>query len=84
MLPSAEHIRNTESKPRPLVIDPWVAAHLSRFWKTISLNIQASIAAYSSTRGQAHSSETPIRSSAGTQEQHHIAQSAPASSQNRS
>ncbi len=44
MLPSAEQIQQTESKARPLPIEPWVAAYLSRVWKDLKQNIQGSIA----------------------------------------
>ncbi len=43
MLPSAEHIQQSESKARPLPIEPWVAAYLSRVWKDLNQNIQVSI-----------------------------------------
>ncbi len=65
MLPSAEEIKQTEPKTRPLPIEPWVAAHLSRVWQAMKKNISDSIAV-------------------GTQAQHHIAQSEPASSHNHS
>lgn len=38
---SAEDIRQTESKERPLPIEPWVAAHLSRLWQSMKKNITA-------------------------------------------
>lgn len=65
MLPSADQIRTMEGKPRPLRIEPWVAAHLSRVWQSMKKNIETSIVS-------------------GTQEQHHIAQSVPASAHNHS
>lgn len=45
MLPTAEQIQQEESKKRPLPIEPWVAAYLSRVWKDLNQNIQGSIAA---------------------------------------
>jgi hypothetical protein len=44
MLPSADQIRMIEGKPRPLRIEPWVAAHLSRVWQSMKKNIETSIA----------------------------------------
>jgi hypothetical protein len=44
MLPTAEQIRAQESKPKPLPVEPWVAANLSRLWQSMKTNIQASIA----------------------------------------
>jgi len=45
MLPSADEILTTPSKARPLQIDPWVAAGLSRLWQTMKVQIQSSIVA---------------------------------------
>ena len=39
MLPAPEEIRQTESRERPLIIEPWVAAGLSRLWQTMKKNI---------------------------------------------
>ena len=44
-LPSAEHILQHESKPRPLPMEPWALAELSRVWQSVKKNIQTSIAA---------------------------------------
>jgi len=44
MLPDAETIRQAQVKARPLPIEPWVAANLSRLWKGIQTNIRTSIA----------------------------------------
>ena len=43
MLPTPDEIRQTESKERPLPIEPWVAAGLSRLWQTMKKNITDSI-----------------------------------------
>jgi hypothetical protein len=75
-LPSAEQIRMTEAKARPLPIEPWVAAGFSRLWQTMKQNIRQSI--------DADSSRTPMRGSADTQAQPHTDQSTPASARNRS
>jgi hypothetical protein len=83
-LPSAEQIRMTEAKARPLPIEPWVAAGFSRLWQTMKQNIRQSIDADSSASGQVHSSRTPMRGSADTQAQPHTDQSTPASARNRS
>ena len=40
MLPTAEEIKQSESRERPLVIEPWIAANLSRLWQTMKKNIQ--------------------------------------------
>jgi hypothetical protein len=53
MLPSPEDIRSLQSKSRPLPIEPWVAAELSRLWQSIRTNLEASIAA--GTQAQPHS-----------------------------
>lgn len=45
MLPTPEEIRQTESRERPLVIEPWIAAHLSRLWQSMKKNIQQTTAA---------------------------------------
>lgn len=66
MLPSADDIRQIESKARPLPVEPWVAAGLSRLWQSMKKNIHASIVS-----GPATASDT--------QAQPHTAQSAPAS-----
>ncbi len=57
MLPTPEQIQQTESKSRPLVIEPWVAAYLSRVWKDMKQNIQESIAAGSLVRPRNDQSE---------------------------
>lgn len=65
---SPEEIRQTESKQRPLPIEPWVAAQLSRVWQSMKKNITASGSATAS----------------GNSVQPHTAQSEPASSHNHS
>ena len=42
-VPSAESIRSLESKGRPLEVEPWMAAHLSRVWHSIKVNLEGSI-----------------------------------------
>jgi hypothetical protein len=44
MLPTADEISQAESKERPLPIEPWVAANLSRLWQTMKKQIQETIA----------------------------------------
>jgi hypothetical protein len=83
-LPSAEEIRTTESKIRPLPLEPWVAAGFARLWQTMKINIKDSIVSDSSASGQALSSGTPKRSSAGNLVQPRTVQSEPASVRNRS
>lgn len=61
MLPSADHIRSQESKPRPLVIEPWVAANLSRLWQTMKKSIEQSIV--SGNQVQPHSAQSALASS---------------------
>lgn len=63
MLPTPEEIKQTEPRTRPLPVEPWVAANLSRLWQSMKKNIQASIASTAS----------------GTQEQPRSVQSTPAS-----
>jgi hypothetical protein len=43
MIPKAEEIQQFESKPRPLPVEPWVAAGISRLWQSMKKNIQISI-----------------------------------------
>lgn len=62
-LPSAEHISQEEAKPRPLPVEPWVLAYLSRVWQDQKKHLRDTIASGSFTPGQANSSGTP--SSAG-------------------
>lgn len=45
MLPTPEEIKQSESRERPLVIEPWIAANLSRLWQTMKKNIQQTTAA---------------------------------------
>lgn len=71
MLPTPEEIKQSESRERPLVIEPWIAANLSRLWQTMKKNIQQTTAA-----GLANAS--------GTQEPHQTVQSTPASAHNHS
>lgn len=40
---TAEEISSSESKERPLPIEPWVAAGLSRLWQSMKKNIQETI-----------------------------------------
>lgn len=42
-LPSAEAIRSYESKGRPLEIEPWMAAHLSRVWQAMKTNVEGEV-----------------------------------------
>ena len=86
MLPTPEEIRQTEARERPLLIEPWIAAHLSRLWQTMKKNIEQTIVSDSLTIGQANSSRTSsgTASSAGTQEPPQTAQSTPASARNHS
>ncbi len=44
-LPSAEAISRVEAKERPLPIEPWLAAGLSRLWQDMKKHIRGSIAA---------------------------------------
>ena len=41
--PSADQISQNVSKERPLLIQPWVAAHLSDVWQSMKQQIQQSI-----------------------------------------
>ena len=66
MLPSAEHIKQQQSKQYALPIEPWVAANVSRLWQGMKKHIQHTIASGSAT-------------ASGTQAQPHTAQSRPAS-----
>jgi len=92
MLPTPEEIRQTESRERPLLIEPWIAAHLSRLWQTMRKNIQETIVVDSSTIGQANPMGRPqggtyssgTASSVGTQEPPQTVQSTPASARNHS
>ena len=68
MLPSPEVIRESEAKARPLPIEPWVAANLSRVWQSMKQHIQ----------------QTTVPIASGTQAQPHTAQSAPASARSHS
>ena len=49
-LPSAEAIQQGESKQRPLPVEPWVLAELSRLWKSMKQNIYQSIASDTAVR----------------------------------
>ena len=49
-LPSAEHISQQESKQRPLPIEPWVAAYLSRLWQAQKKHLEDTIASGSLVR----------------------------------
>jgi hypothetical protein len=57
-LPSAEQILQEESVPRPLSVDPWVLAYLTRVWQDRKKQITTSIVSGSLTVGQANSSAT--------------------------
>lgn len=58
---SPEDIRQTESKERPLPIEPWVAAQLSRLWQSMKKNINDSIVA--GKQVQPHTSQSEPASS---------------------
>ena len=73
-VPSPDEIRTTDSKKRPLPLDPWVAAGFSRLWQAMKKHIELTTASDSSVTS----------SSADTQAQPRNDQSAPASSRNRS
>lgn len=73
MLPTPDEIRQSESRERPLPIEPWVAAGLSRLWQTMKKNIAESLVITSS----------PAIAS-GTQEPPRNVQSMPASAHNHS
>jgi len=49
MLPSAESIKQQQSKQYPLPIEPWVAANLSRLWQDMRTHIKTTIASGSVT-----------------------------------
>ena len=72
---TAEEISSSESKERPLPIEPWVAAGLSRLWQSMKKNIQETIVA---------DVTPPMRGCADKQVQPHTDQSKPASSHNHS
>lgn len=42
-LPSVESIQSLESKGRPLQVEPWMAAHLSRVWQSIKVNVEGEV-----------------------------------------
>lgn len=42
-VPSAEQILTTESKGRPLPLEPWVVAGFSRLWQTMKKQIKSTI-----------------------------------------
>ena len=42
-LPTAEQLSMLESKERPLLIQPWIAAHLSDVWQTLKKNLESSM-----------------------------------------
>jgi hypothetical protein len=71
MLPSAEYIKQQQSKQYPLPIEPWVAANLSRLWQDMRKHIKATIA-------------SGIAIASDTQAQPRNDQSAPASARNHS
>jgi hypothetical protein len=68
MLPSAESIKQQQSKQYPLPVEPWVAANLSRLWQDMRKHIKMTIAV----------------SASDTQAQPRNDQSAPASARNHS
>lgn len=49
-LPSAESIQQLEPKQRPLPVEPWVVAELSRVWQSMKKNIQHSIVSDTAVR----------------------------------
>ena len=55
-LPSAETILQGPSKKRPLPVEPWVLAELSRLWQRMKTNIHTSIV--SGTVEQPHSDQS--------------------------
>lgn len=58
MLPSAEQIRQNQSKQYPLPIEPWVAANLSRLWQGMRKHIKATTSATASgTQAQPHTGQ---------------------------
>jgi hypothetical protein len=57
MLPTAEEISQAQSKERPLPIEPWVAANLSRLWQTMKKQIQDTIVADTQVQHQTAQSE---------------------------
>jgi hypothetical protein len=71
MLPSAEHIKQQQSKQYPLPIEPWVAANLSRLWQDMRTHIKATTA-------------SGIANASGTLAQPRNDQSVPASARNHS
>jgi len=58
MLPSAEHIKQQQSKQYSLPIEPWVAANLSRLWQDMRTHIKATIAIASDTQAQPHNDQS--------------------------
>jgi hypothetical protein len=58
---SPDDIRQTESKERPLQIEPWVAANLSRLWQSMKQNIQDTIV--SGTQAQPQTAQSTPASS---------------------
>jgi hypothetical protein len=74
MLPPPEIIRESESKARPLPVEPWVAANLSRVWQSMKTHIQQTTVSGLAT----------VSNASDTQAQPHSAQSAPASARSRS
>lgn len=68
MLPTPEVIRHAEGKSRPLPIEPWVAANLSRLWQSMKKHIE----------------QTTVPTASDTQAQPHSGQSTPAFARNRS
>lgn len=49
-LPSVETIQQVESKSRPLPVEPWVVAELSRVWQRMKKNIHESIVSDTAVR----------------------------------
>ena len=74
MLPPPEIIRESESKARPLPVEPWVAANLSRVWQSMKTHIQKTTVSGLAT----------VSNASDTQAQPHSAQSTPASARSRS
>lgn len=61
MLPSPDEIRSLPSKPRPLPVDPWVLAELSRLWQSMKRDLERTTGA--DTEGQPRSGQSKPASS---------------------
>lgn len=58
MLPSAESIKQQQSKQYPLPVEPWVAANLSRLWQDMRTHMKTTIASGSTVSGSVIASDT--------------------------